>query len=74
MEIGFYSNKRKIEKNNCSRYDLNLRPSSYKSDVLVSMAIRHGPDYEKNTTRSSCPRVGYDLAILCTKIPYLLAF
>ena len=39
MEIGFYSNKRKIEKNNCKRYDLNLRPSGHKHDAFVSMAI-----------------------------------
>ena len=39
MEIGFYSNKRKIEKNNCRRYDLNLRPSNHKHDTLTSAAI-----------------------------------
>ena len=39
MEIGFYLNKREIEKNNCRRYDLNLRPSGYKYDSLASMAI-----------------------------------
>ena len=39
MEIGFYSNKRKIEKNYCMRYDLNLRPSDHKHDALASAAI-----------------------------------
>ena len=39
MEIGFYSNKKKIDKNNYKRYDLNLRPSSNKHDALASMAI-----------------------------------
>ena len=42
MEIGFYLNKRKIEKNNCRKYDLNLRLSSYKHDALASMAIEIG--------------------------------
>ena len=40
MEIGFYSNKRKIEKNNCRRYDLNQRPSEHMHDALASTAIR----------------------------------
>ena len=39
MEIGFYSNKRKIEKNNCKRYDLNLQSSGHKHDALASTAI-----------------------------------
>ena len=39
MEIGFYSNKRKIEKNNCMRYDVNLGPSDHKYNALASMAI-----------------------------------
>ena len=39
MEIGFYSNKRKIEKNNCRRYDLNLRPSGHKHEALVNTAV-----------------------------------
>ena len=39
MEIGFYSNKRKIEKNYCMRYDLNLRPSDHKRDAVASTAI-----------------------------------
>ena len=38
MEIEFYLNKRKIEKNNCKRYDLNLRPSGPKYDALASTA------------------------------------
>ena len=38
MEIGFYSNKRKIEKNNCRRNDLNLRSSDHKHDALASTA------------------------------------
>ena len=41
MEIGFYSNKRKIEKNNCRRYNLNLRPLSYKHGALASTAIEN---------------------------------
>ena len=39
MEIGFYSNKRKIEKNNCRKHDLNLGPSGNKYDTLASTAI-----------------------------------
>ena len=39
MEIGFYSNKRKIEKNNCRWYDLNLIPPGHKLDALASTAI-----------------------------------
>ena len=31
------------------------------------LLIRHSPDYEKVTTRSNHPRVGYHLAFLCTK-------
>ena len=38
MEIGFYSNKRKIEKNYCRRHDLNLRPSIHKTDAVASTA------------------------------------
>ena len=39
MEIGFYSNKRKIEKNNCMSQDLNLGSSGFKHNTLASMAI-----------------------------------
>ena len=39
MEIGFYSNKRKIEKSYCRRYDLHLRPSSNKHDALASQLL-----------------------------------
>ena len=36
MEIGFYSNTRKIEKNNCRKYDLNLRPTD--SNITLKQA------------------------------------
>ena len=39
MEIGFYSNKRKIEKKNWGRYDSNLRPLGYKHGALASTAM-----------------------------------
>ena len=32
------------------------------------------PDYEKVTTRSTYPRVGYDKPFLFSKIPYLVIF
>ena len=38
MKIGFYSNKRKIEKNNCRKHDSNLRLSDHKHDALASTA------------------------------------
>ena len=37
---------------------------------LDYISIRQGPEYEKVTTRSIYPRVGYTLANLCTKISY----
>ena len=39
MKIGFYSNKRKIEKNNRKECDLNLGPKVHKHDALASTAI-----------------------------------
>ena len=38
MEIGFYSNARKNEKNKCRRYDLNLGTVDYQNNALASMA------------------------------------
>ena len=38
MEIGFYSNKRKIEKKYLQEVCLNLRPSDHKHNALASMA------------------------------------
>ena len=40
MEIGFYSNKRKIEKNDWIRYDSYLSSLDYKHDALASTAIK----------------------------------
>ena len=39
MDIGFYPNKRLIEKNNCKRYNLNLGPSGKTHDALASTAM-----------------------------------
>ena len=37
MEIGFYSNKRKIEKNNCKIYDLNFRHSIWSTSATFNV-------------------------------------
>ena len=63
MEIGFYSNKRKNEKNNCRRYDLNLRPSGHKSYALAST------HYEKYYTGS--PKSGKDYRLFVEKLDIL---